>query len=393
MYSSKTLKGRELVLVTSQLTHVLTKASFPYFMAWEKILGEPSEWEDHELNLLKDLFSDQSHLDSYHFTELHRTCLGISGKLFQEVLAYTKKSAIDEVDVSARTALSWAAQRGDSKAVEQLLDRGANPNKPDVSNKTPLHWSINANSSECMRLLLLNDAHVDAKSYHGRTALSHVASKKENPSFLETLVGFKADIETEDDEGWRPLHWAAHKDCPVTLSQLLDKGADIHATDMRNRTALHLSVLRNCHKAITVLIEKDACGKSGKSELGHTVLHIAARYGDIETLTLLESAALGHIDIDERNNDGFTAMSDAEWRKDENEQWADLSLQPRDEDPPKWYAAFETLVDSIRKNQRKSSDKDECDDGGARGGLFDEESPGWIEINEGDYHEVWEDAL
>lgn len=156
--------------------------------------------------------------------------------------------------------------------------------------------------------------------------MSHIASKKENPSFLETLVGFKADIETEDDEGWRPLH-------------------------------------------------------------------IAARYGDIETLILLESAALGYIDTDERNNHGFTAMSDVEWRKDENEQWADLSLQPRDEDPAKWYAAFETLVDSIRKDQCKSSNEDECDDGGARGGLFDNESPGWIEINEGDDHEVWKDAL
>ena len=55
-------------------------------------------------------------------------------------------------------------KRGDSKAIGQLLDHGAIPNKPDTSEKTPLHWSINANSSECMRLLLLNDAHVDAKS-------------------------------------------------------------------------------------------------------------------------------------------------------------------------------------------------------------------------------------
>lgn len=133
-------------------------------MAWEKILGEPSEWEDHELNLLKDLFSDQSHLDSFHFTELHRTCLGISGKIFEQVLAYTKTSAIDEVDVSGRTALSWAAQKGDSKAIGQLLDHGGDPQQTDISEKTPLHWSINANSSECMRLLLLNDAHVDAKS-------------------------------------------------------------------------------------------------------------------------------------------------------------------------------------------------------------------------------------
>lgn len=98
-------------------------------MAWEKILGEPSEWEDHELNLLKDLFSDQSHLDSFHFTELHRTCLGISGKIFEQVLAYTKTSAIDEVDVSGRTALSWAAQKEIPRPLDSSWTMGAIPNK------------------------------------------------------------------------------------------------------------------------------------------------------------------------------------------------------------------------------------------------------------------------
>ena len=359
-------------------------------MAWEKILGESEDWREDELDLLKDLFSDQSHLDSFHFSELHAAYLGISGKLFGDILGCTKRSTIDEVAVSGRTTLSWAAQRGDCKAVKQLLERGANVNKPDVADKTPLHWSERANDSECMRLLLFNDADVEAKDSRGRTVLSYVASKKEDPSFLEILVGFKADIESEDDERWRPLHWAAHKDCPVTLSQLLDKGADTHATDKRNRSALHLAILRNCHKNIRILIEREACGKPGKSELGYTILHTAARYGDIETLTLLESAALGHIDIDERNKDGFTAMADAQWRRDENKQWADVSLQPRDEDTLKWYTAFETLVESIRKDQQKCFEEDDDD---VRGGLFDDVSPGRIEISAKDEHEIWEEAL
>lgn len=119
----------------------MTLERFPYSVAWESILGEPHEYKKDDLDIVELLFSDRSELAFFHFSELHQACLGLPGKTFADVLSFTTRSAIDVVDNAGRTSLSWAAQRGDSNAVEKLLKRGANPNRPDNSLRTPLHWS------------------------------------------------------------------------------------------------------------------------------------------------------------------------------------------------------------------------------------------------------------
>ena len=50
---------------------------------------------------------------------------------------------------------------------------------------------------------------------------------------------------------------------------------------------------------------------------------------------------------------GDTALDVARWRRDDNEDWANCAVKPRDEDPEAWYEAFEELMNSIRVSQGK----------------------------------------
>ena len=299
-------------------------------------------------------------------------------------MSYTAKSAINAVDSKGRTALSWAAQRGDHDAVRLLLQRGVDVNRPDYSKKTPLHWSISAESDASMHLLLQEDADVDAKDDIGRTALSYVASKKQDVTFVDILLNFNADNDLADVEGWRPLHWAAHKNQPVTLSRLLDHDAKATVIDNRGRSPLYVAILRNCHGAMRVMVKRNACGDAGTTALGSTILHIAADHADMESLEILKQANLGHVNISEANIDGRTAQQIADHRRDENEEWANSSCQALDADPMEWYKAFEDFMDSVIRNGEGSLEEVQTKTS---------ETVDWVAVNENDGQEVWEDAV
>lgn len=368
---------------------------FPYSEAWEKILGEPHKYRQEELDALSFLFADRSELNYFHFSELHRACLGLSGRTFADVLVFTTKSAIDVVDNTGRTALSWAAQRGDEIAVQELLKRNADPNRLDHALKTPLHWSIAAESPACMVLLLQNDANIDAKDGYGRTAMSRVSSGRSEPSFLEALLGFRADVEIEDDEGWRPLHWAAHKNQPGNIALLLKYGADSDSTDKIGRNPLHAAMLRNCHEAINTLLDNGAFGVPGRTALGSTTLHIAAKYGDIETLRILQSPDLGDINIMEKNTLGKTAQDIAESRRDDNKEWAKSTCQEQDLHPVDWYKTWETFMQQFIHRPRKRKEGASCGESESirNNQHFESDSSDWENIEEEDGKEIWEDAM
>ena len=362
---------------------------FPYLVAWTNILGEPHNWKSRDLELLEFLFSDRSGLAYFHFSELHRACLGLSAKLLRDVITCTGRSSIDAVDNMGRTTLSWAAQRGDSDAVKLLLMRGADPERPDHSLTTPLHWSAAAQSDACMLLLLQRGAEVNTKDVSGRTAFSHVASKGKDASFMKTLIMHGADIETQDDEGWRPIHWAAHEDQPAFLNILLENQAESNAVDKLGRGPLQLAMLRNRHQAMQVLVDRDACGGNGKTALGSTILHSAADNADIEALQILESANLGNVPIMVENLDGFTAQRIAVNRRDNNGEWANSSCQTSDPDPLAWYEAFERFMGSvIRKSQAL-----ECGNLRRDQKAWSDISSDWVAVNDFDDSEDWKDAV
>lgn len=357
--------------------------------AWGLILS--SRVSSTNLSRLSNLFHDRSQLISFDFPELLSAYLDLSGKTFDSVLSQTPRPAIDLVDVSGRTTLSWATQRGDHEAVKQLLGCGADPNHADLSGKTPLHWSLYADDHECIQSLLAAKANVAAKDAEGSTALCYAVLMKKDTGLAEMLLSYNSDIESIDKAGRRPLHYATIYNRRKNISLLLRRGVNINAVDSNGNTALVYGISANSHEAVGILLEQKTLEYGGKGGNEYTVLHYAALDADLEMIALLQSAKLRTVDTMADDIGGWTALDWAVWRRDCNEEWSNWAVRAADEDPLEWFSAFEALRDGIVERQQNPSGEESTEDG--------EEQEDWEEnpsdeksTEDGEEQEVWEDA-
>lgn len=121
---------------------------------------------------IQEDFDSTDYFEVRRFPTIHLVILGlVKSDLETQILLST--DPIDSTDWQGRTALSWAAAKGDLKSVEMLLKHGADANIPSLNGSTPLMFASRAPSPSCLKPLLaagarpneLNAWHVDALDY------------------------------------------------------------------------------------------------------------------------------------------------------------------------------------------------------------------------------------
>ncbi|KAI9774855.1 MAG: hypothetical protein M1840_000071 [Geoglossum simile] len=299
-------------------------------VAWSRILSkdvDPAGEMD-----LRSIFNDTESLERRQFTILHEIVLGLKGGDLDAEIQRAPIAVIDSVDSNGRTALSWAASRGDIKALQILLRNGANPNLASVSDMAPLHFATRPKSPGCIIPLLTSGANVDQRTNWEQTAMHHAASYQDDPQYLKPLLGLGADVNARDLDGIAPLGWAALSSNPRSAAFLINQGAYIDSQDNNGWTALLNSIDCNSHEVLGLLLEH---GANWKLTLvtGCTALHRAAERGDLTTMRTLTGAKLEGLDIDAKGRDGLTARE---------------MLQQRLDVTSELTAAFEALLDSIQ---------------------------------------------
>ena len=333
----------------------------PYQLYWTFLFGRQShqpEWLD-----LVDLFGHTDPIDELGFSKSHIAVLGLNAGTvdLHDQLHVIPRSEIDQEDFTGRTALSWAAQRGNTKALEILLMKGANPNNADLEGKTPLIHS--ENDSGCLRMLLEAGAHVNHADNLKYSKLHYTIMQNDNLVCLELLYHFGADIHDRDDRGNTLLQVAIHYDRPVAANWLLEKGVDVNSTNIRGIPAF-LQAVESVRAGLMFmgkrLLHRGANYKM-KNNFHEGLLHHLARHGTINTIAWLQDTNLTGLSAHERSFCGFTrnekvsygktAMELAIWRRDFNEDWAMECYKQMDPDPQAWFAAFETLVNSIEDDE------------------------------------------
>ena len=301
-----------------------------------------------------NLFGEQPHLHMFGFPPLTRAYFASSRKNFNNVLSLTPRSAINDVDVYGRTALAWAVLRSDWNSANQLLLCGSDPGRVDTYGRTALHQAARRGDVAVVQLLLAAKADVASRDSNGNTALRLASGKQRSITIMETLLSAGANIESQNEEEFGPLHDAVRCNRPANVQFLLERGANINAASKQGFTVLMFGVHFNAHETLKILLRDEALEYDVKNCDGYSVLDFAALLGDVETLHLLQSAP----EMTKINLDNSHALSHAQWRRDYNEAWSSRMIQPRDKDPVEWYSAFKALWDTIFDAQQRELEED-----------------------------------
>lgn len=84
---------------------------------------------------------------------------------------------------------------------------------------------------------------------------------------VEAALNAGADVHQQDEQGWRPLHWAAGKGSVEIVSLLLDRGADVFRVGRDQRTPYKIALAAK-HTDVARLLkeaEQSVNGANGES--------------------------------------------------------------------------------------------------------------------------------
>ena len=179
-----------------------------------------------------------------------------------------------------------AAELGDAKGVERLLDRGLDPNTADPKGHTLLMIAARNGHRDLVWALVRRKASATKRSEHGDTALM-MASLRGDREIARMLIEFGgAEV---NHSGWAPIHYAAFQNQAELIRYLLQKGADKNALAPNGYTALMLAARGGHMEAARALLYEDP-EVNTRGPDGETALKIARLRKHSELAELLVRA-------------------------------------------------------------------------------------------------------
>lgn len=148
--------------------------------------------------------------------------------------------------------LTESVKTGGTAGFITLLNEGAHIEEQDQFGNTPLILAAALGRTEIVSTLLNCGADIQATGTDGGTPLHNAKSRETT----RMLLAHGASLETRDDLGRTPLHWAnAASDC---LDLLLNWGAEIEAEDYEGYTPLWHAIDGEIHESVVTLILRGA---------------------------------------------------------------------------------------------------------------------------------------
>lgn len=136
------------------------------------------------------------------------------------------------------TALIESCKNGNKDICLLLISNGANLNLGDIYDNHPIHYACLNGHSDIAEILVQNGANVNIKGYYGRTPLHYACSKKRgNRKVIRKLISMGADVNCMDHSGWTPLMVLTENCLTDIMKELIDAGADKTIKYKNNNTA------------------------------------------------------------------------------------------------------------------------------------------------------------
>jgi ankyrin repeat protein len=177
-------------------------------------------------------------------------------------------------------------------AIQALLDRDVVVSElRDDNDATPLHLAVVARNRAVLSMLI-KVAGVDLEARNSLGTCTHIAARLHQSDALRLFVDAGADVNSADNEGWTPLHWAVDSINCESAVFLLAAGADVHARGVNGRMAVHNVVNLPDRIALHLAIPLLAGGADpdGADQHGDTLRLIFARRALAVDAALVDAA-------------------------------------------------------------------------------------------------------
>ena len=290
-----------------------------------------------EENRMKTLLPIFEKFDVCDHWNLHYTHLIVLGWARVDLSTYLNisKEDIDVVDSFGRTALMWAAWRGDAMSFSTLLRFGANVQASSFDGNSVLIYAAYGGSKECLRLLLGAGADVNHTSHSIVTPAMVPRSTGDNLVNAKVRCVRGATIEASREQRFTALYITALTNQVESLIYLLECGASTDVTSWKCSTPLSIAVSQNSHCVAEELI-KTTSDLSASSSFEASYLTYVGIFGDERMIRLFIDARPA-IDINLRDSQGLTAQEHF---------WERLhGTGPMDLGKERLVTAFQQLVD------------------------------------------------
>ena len=231
---------------------------------WE---DESDSEEDVGLEVLKTLLNAGANInkrDAYNLTPLHHASMRGNLKLVQ-YLSQQMDIVLNCPDKQGSTPLHIAATYGHVEVFKILLEANSNVRLKDHQQQSALHRAAQEGNPEIIDLILESleeterEQIVREEDDEGNTPLilSVEAGNNEGVSVFMEKTDSAAFVNTPNDQGECPLHFASRSGDKVTLELLIDNEAEIDYKNQRNQTPLYLAAENAKENAEKAMFESE----------------------------------------------------------------------------------------------------------------------------------------
>ncbi len=166
-----------------------------------------------------------------------------------------------------------AIKQDNAAVIQNLLQRGFDPNTIDPNGQTGLFIALQEPSLKAAQVLVnWPKTNVNTLNSKDESALM-MAALKDHQELAEKLIKKGADV---NKTGWAPLHYAATNGHLALISLLLENNAYIDAESPNGTTPLMMAAMYGTAAAVKLLLQEGADPQL-KNQQGLTALQFAQR--------------------------------------------------------------------------------------------------------------------
>jgi ankyrin repeat protein len=266
-------------------TRVLAKyrSSFIQFKdSWKRSLCQVPVVKIKELAIAaQSFFKKQSRLES-QWSPLHIVANKGSLELFKYISR--KCGSINPVRDDGITAIHMAAVAGHLEIVTFIIDNHQNQNQSSANGLTPLHCAASMGHFETCRFIINLLVNKNPRDNQGITPL-HCAAGGGHTKICKLIMEDLVDKNPANNNGRTPLHSASAFDQLEPIKLIIPHVQNKNPEDIYGFTPLQLAIELGYLEIAKLFLEHPDVKILGDDS--YTLLHSAARYGDLALCKLL----------------------------------------------------------------------------------------------------------